>query len=104
MENNTFPETRKTLTELKDTVVDASRDLKSTAAVHAEKVKSQLSDLADNVQEETPDQLNLVRNGLMDVVTSGLELVSARPAASIGIALGIGLIIGFLSRPGSSRD
>jgi ElaB/YqjD/DUF883 family membrane-anchored ribosome-binding protein len=100
---NAFPETKKDLNEIKKTATDAGRDLASTASVHAEKAKSQLSDLSSHFQQEAPDQLNQVRASFGEVVKSGLEYVSAKPVQSLGIALGIGLIIGFLGRS-SSRD
>jgi ElaB/YqjD/DUF883 family membrane-anchored ribosome-binding protein len=99
-----FPETKNDINELKKTVTDASHDLASTAAVHAQKAKAHVSDLATHFQEEAPDQLNQVRTSLAEVVKSGLEYVSAKPAYSLGIALGVGVLIGLLSRSSSSRD
>jgi ElaB/YqjD/DUF883 family membrane-anchored ribosome-binding protein len=99
-----FSETKSDLNDLKKTATDASRDLGSTAAVHAEKAKGQASDLVRHFQEEAPAQLSQVRASFEDVVKSSLEYVSARPATSMMVVLGLGLFIGFLSRTSSSRD
>lgn len=92
-----FSETKKDLGELQKTAVDAARDLGSTAAVHAEKARDQLSDLASDFQQEAPDQLNRVRASFGEVVKSGLDYVAAKPATSLGIAAGIGVIIGLIA-------
>ena len=104
METPKFPETKKDVNELKKTAVDAARDIGSTAAVHADKAKSQACDLVSHFQEEAPAQINQVRASFNDVLQSGLEYVSARPAQSLMVAIGVGVAIGFLSRSSCTRD
>ena len=104
MEIPKFSETKNDINELKKTAVDASQDIGSTAAVHVEKAKGQASDFVRHFQEEAPAQLSQVKASFNDVLKSGFEYVSARPASSVVIALGVGLFIGFLSRSSCSRD
>ena len=99
-----FDGTKGDLNDLKQTATDAARDLGSTASVHAAKAKEQLSSLRSHFQEEAADQLNQVRTSFNDVLQSGRDYVAAQPAKSLGIAVGIGIIIGFLARPGCSRS
>jgi len=104
METPKFSETKNDLNELKKTTIDASRDISSTASVHAEKAKDQASNLVRHFQEEAPAQFDQVRASINDVLHSGLEYVSARPASSLMVALGVGVVIGFLTRSNCSRD
>lgn len=104
METPKFSETKNDLNDLRKTAVDAARDIGSTAAVHADKVKSQASDLVSHFQEEAPAQLSQVRASFEDVLKSGFEYVSARPASSLLVALGVGVAIGFLARTNCARD
>jgi ElaB/YqjD/DUF883 family membrane-anchored ribosome-binding protein len=99
-----FAQTKSDLNELKNTGVDASQDLGSTASVHAEQAKGQAADFVRHFQEEAPAQLSQVRASLDDIVKSGLEYVSARPASGLMVALGVGLFIGFVFRSSYSRD
>jgi ElaB/YqjD/DUF883 family membrane-anchored ribosome-binding protein len=99
-----FPTSRQDLANLKQTAFDAAADLSSTASVHAGKARSQLNELAGHVREEGRDQLSLVKGSLEDVICSARDYVSARPLAALGIALGIGFLIGLSRRRGSSND
>ena len=99
MENpGAFSESKKDLNELEKTATDATRDISNTASVYAKKAKGQISDLADHVRQETPNQLNQIRASFVEVVKLGMQCVSAKPASSLGFALGVGLVIGFLVR------
>jgi ElaB/YqjD/DUF883 family membrane-anchored ribosome-binding protein len=104
METPKFSETKNDINELKKTAVDASRDIGKTAAVHVEKAKDQASDFVRHFQEEAPAQLSQVRSSFNEVLKSGFEYVSARPATSLLAVLSVGLVIGFLSRSRCARD
>lgn len=99
-----FEGTKGDVNDLKQTASDAARDLGSTASVHAAKAKEQLSSLRSHFQEETTDHLNQVRTSFNDVLQSGFDYVAAKPATSLGVAVGIGVLIGFLARSGCSRS
>ncbi len=98
-----FPSSRQDVSNLKKTAVEAVRDLKSTASVHAKKAKGHLQELAGHAREEGGAQLNEVKGKLADLADSARDYVSARPLACVGIALVVGLLIGSM-RGGSSRD
>ena len=127
MEAETFPNTRKDVSKLKDTAIDAAKDLrdtaaehldkakghvadltttaveaakdlKSTAAGHASKAKGQLRDLATHAQSEGTDQLQQVRGQLGDLTDSARAYVSARPLAAVGVALAVGFLFGLTRR------
>ena len=84
--------------ELKTTAVEAAKDLKSTAAGHAEKAKGQLRDLATHARSEGAEHLNQVRGQFDDVADSTRAYISARPLASVGVALAIGFLVGLTRR------
>jgi ElaB/YqjD/DUF883 family membrane-anchored ribosome-binding protein len=84
--------------ELKTTAVDAAKDLKSTAAGHVEKAKGQLRDLATHAQSEGAEQLQQVRGQLGDLTDSARAYVSARPLAAVGVALAVGFLVGLTRR------
>jgi ElaB/YqjD/DUF883 family membrane-anchored ribosome-binding protein len=98
MQNNPFPATRQDIENLKQTAVEAAKDIGNTASVHAEKAKDQLGDLAGHAKEETVDQLHQTAGSLINVVASARDYVSERPFASMGIALGLGVFFGFMCR------
>jgi ElaB/YqjD/DUF883 family membrane-anchored ribosome-binding protein len=79
---------------LKSTAVDAAKDLRSTAAGHLEKARGQVRELATHAKEEGSDQVTRVRGQLEDVTDSARAYISARPLAAVGIALAVGFIIG----------
>jgi len=84
--------------ELKTTAVDAANDLKSTASGHVEKAKGQLRDLATHARSEGAEHLNQVRGQFEDVADSARAYISARPLASVGVAVAIGFLIGLTRR------
>jgi ElaB/YqjD/DUF883 family membrane-anchored ribosome-binding protein len=86
------------VSDLKSTAVDAAKDLKSTAAGHVEKAKGQVRDLATHAQEEGAEQLQQVRGKVDDVADSARAYISARPLASVGIALAVGFLFGLARR------
>src|SRR5271156_6274746 len=59
--NSSFPATRQDLSNLKQTAVDAARDLGSTASVHAAKAQGNLKELASHAREESGDHLDQVK-------------------------------------------
>ncbi len=91
---SSFPQTRQELSNLKNTALDAAKDIGSTASVHAKKVQSNLQDLASNVQKEGGDQLSQVRESLAELGGSARDYIAARPLAAVGIALAVGFIFG----------
>jgi ElaB/YqjD/DUF883 family membrane-anchored ribosome-binding protein len=86
------------VSDLKDTAVDAARDLKSTAAGHVEKAKGQFRDLAGHAQAEGSEQLDQVRGQLDDVTDSARSYIAARPLAAVGVALAVGFLVGLSRR------
>lgn len=97
-----FPETRKDVSNLKDTAVDAAKDLASTASTHVNKARGQVQDLASHAQNEAYDQLGQFKGKAGDLVETAREYVLARPLTCLGTALAVGFLFG-LSRRGS-RD
>jgi ElaB/YqjD/DUF883 family membrane-anchored ribosome-binding protein len=89
---------KQNVSDLKTTAVDAARDIKSTAAGHVEKAKGQFRDLASHAQTEGKEHLKQVRGQMDDVTDSARAYVSARPLASIGIALAVGFLFGLSRR------
>lgn len=127
METEAFPQTRKDVSNLKDTAVDAAKDLRdtaathidkakghvselkttaveaakdltSTAAGHVEKAKGQLRDLASHAQSEGTEQIKVVRGQLDDLTESARSYISARPLAAVGVALAVGFLFGLTRR------
>jgi ElaB/YqjD/DUF883 family membrane-anchored ribosome-binding protein len=84
--------------DLKTTAVDAANDLKSTAGGHVEKAKGQLRDLATHAKSEGAEHLNQVRGQFEDVADSARAYISARPLASVGVAVALGFLIGLTRR------
>ena len=101
--SSSFPTTRQDVNNLKQTALDAAKDLGSTASVHADKAKSQLKDLANHARDEGSEQLNQVRGRLTDVIGSARDYAVNRPLTCIGVALAVGFLIGATSR-GCSSD
>ncbi len=83
---------------LKSTAVDAAKDLKSTAAGHLEKARGQVRELASHAKDEGTEHLQQVRGQLEDVTDSARAFISARPLAAVGVALAIGFVIGAARR------
>ena len=101
--NPAFAATRQDLTNLKATAIDAAKDLSSTAAVHAEKAKGQLKELAGHARQETGEHVDQVKVHLDDVANTVRGYIAERPLAAVGIALGVGFLIG-LTRSGCSKS
>ena len=102
-ENNltsSFPETRRDVGNLKDTAVEAAKDLASTAKTHVNKARGQAQDLATHAQSEAGDQIDQVRGQVTDLVGAARDYVLARPLTCLGVALAFGFVFG-LSRRGS---
>ncbi len=91
---SSFPQTRQDLSNLKNTALDAAKDIGSTASVHAKKVQSNLQDLAANAQKEGGEQLGQVKTSLANLGDSARDYISTRPLAAIGVALAVGFIFG----------
>jgi ElaB/YqjD/DUF883 family membrane-anchored ribosome-binding protein len=111
--SSSFPETRRDVSKLKDTAVDAAKDLASTASTHVNKARGQVQDLAAHAHDEAYDQVgqlksratdlaNTARDKAGDFADTARDYVLARPLTCLGIALGVGILFG-LSRRGS-RD
>ena len=84
--------------ELKTTAVEAAKDLKSTATSHAEKAKGQLRDLGTHAKDEGTEQLKQVRGQFDDLTDSARSYISARPLVAVGVAVGVGFLIGLSRR------
>ena len=87
-----FPQTRQDLSKLKETAVDAAKDIGSTASVHADKVKGNLKSIAESAQIETSEHLDQAKSALNDLGKAAGDYVAARPLASIGVALAVGFL------------
>jgi len=98
-----FPQTRQDLSNLKQTAVDAAKDIGSTASVHAKKAQGHLADLTAHAQEEGAEQVEQARVKFADVGNKLLDYVTANPLASVGVALGVGFLIGISRRGSRSR-
>jgi len=98
-----FPQTRQDVSNLKNTAMDAARDLSSTASVHAKKAQGHLQDLATHAQEEGAQRVDWAKGKATDLVGDLREYVAARPLASIAACLAIGFVIG-LSRRSSRTE
>jgi len=98
--SSTFPETRRDVSDLKNTAVEAAKDLASTATAHVSKARGQVQDLASHAQSEASDHLNDLRSQADDLLGTARDFVTARPLTCLGIALAFGFAFG-LSRRGS---
>jgi ElaB/YqjD/DUF883 family membrane-anchored ribosome-binding protein len=96
-----FPQTRQDISNLKSTAVDAAKDIGSTAAVHADKVKSNLKNIAESAQIEGSEQLDQAKNALNNLGNAARDYVSARPLAALGIAAAVGFLFAKIT---SSRN
>ena len=96
--SSTFPATRQTVSQLKDTAADAASDLASTASVHASKAKDQLKHLAGHLHEEGSQEISVVRSKLTDVIHSVRDYATERPLACIGVAVAVGFLFGLSRR------
>lgn len=101
--DSTFATSREDLSKLKETAIDAAKDLGSTASVHLEKARSQAKDLAAHAQQEGAQQLDVMKDKFSDLACAARNYVSARPLAVVGTALAIGFLIGLSRRAVLSR-
>ena len=101
--SSSFPESQRDISRLKQTATDAASDLSSTVAVHSDKARGQLHDLAGHVQEEGGQQLERVKERLNDLVGATRGYVSDHPLACLSAAFAIGLLIGISKRRRSPR-
>ncbi len=79
---------------LKSTAVDAAKDLRSTAAGHLDKARGQVRELGTHANEEGAEHLQQVRGQVEDVADSARAYISARPLMAVGVALAVGYILG----------
>jgi ElaB/YqjD/DUF883 family membrane-anchored ribosome-binding protein len=86
------------VSDLKTTAVEAAKDLKSTAAGHVEKAKGQLRELATHAKDEGTEQVQVVRGQLDDLTGSTRAYIAARPLAAVGVALAVGFLFGLSRR------
>jgi ElaB/YqjD/DUF883 family membrane-anchored ribosome-binding protein len=96
--NTSFPNTRQDIENLKQTTLEAAKDIGNTASVHAQKARTQVRELASHAKEETLDQLNRAQGSFSEILDSVQNYISARPLASIAVAFGVGLVLGFNRR------
>jgi len=90
-----FPATQKDVSRLRQSATDAVNDFSSSAATHANKVGGQLADLADHLQTESRKHLDRVKGRALDYARTGRDLAREHPLACIGIALAVGVLIGW---------
>jgi len=93
-----FPATQQDVARLKQTAIDAASDLSSTVAVHADKARGQLKDLAGHVQEEGSDHIDQLKGRLSNVVDVSRDFVSANPLGCLAAAVTVGILIGLSRR------
>jgi ElaB/YqjD/DUF883 family membrane-anchored ribosome-binding protein len=98
--SSAFPESRRDGSNLKQTAVDAAKDLTSTATAHVSKARGQIQDLAGHAQDEAYAQVDQVKGKVSDLAEAARAYVLARPLASLATALTVGFLFG-LSRRGS---
>jgi ElaB/YqjD/DUF883 family membrane-anchored ribosome-binding protein len=91
---NAFPQTRQELSNLKNTAVDAAKDIGSTASVHARKVQGNLENIADKAKSEGSEQMEQVKTNLADLGVQVRDYISQRPLAAISTALVLGFLLG----------
>ena len=87
-----FPQTRQDLSNLKNTAVEAAKDIGSTASVHANKAKDNLKSIAESAQIEGAEHIDQAKSALNDLGKAAGDYVAARPLASIGVALAVGFL------------
>jgi ElaB/YqjD/DUF883 family membrane-anchored ribosome-binding protein len=100
--NPSFPETRRDVGNLKNTAVEAAKDLASTATTHVNKAKGQVQELAEHAQSEASDQVGQLRGQANDLADAARDYVLARPLTCLGAALAFGFVFGLSRR--SSRS
>lgn len=89
-----FQSTKNDISKIKNTASEAAQDLGERAVTHAEKAKSELSNLAKDAQEEGKKELEHAKAKFTDIVSCAKNYVSERPLAVAGAALVIGFLMG----------
>lgn len=97
-----FPATQRDVSRLRQSATDAVNDFSSSALTHANKVGDQLHELADHLQTEGRSHLHRAKGKVLDLARTGRELVCERPLACIGVALAVGILIGWSHRRNSA--
>jgi len=98
--SSAFPETRRDVSKLKDTAVDAAKDLASTASTHVNKARGQVQDLASHAQSEARDHVGQLQGRAGDLLETARDYVLARPLTCLGTALAVGFLLGASRRGG----
>ncbi len=101
--NPSFPESQRDISRLRQTATDAASDLSSTIAVHSDKARGQIHDLAGHVHEESGQQLARIKERFNDLTVVTRDYVADNPLTCLAAAFGIGLLIG-LSRRKRTRN
>jgi ElaB/YqjD/DUF883 family membrane-anchored ribosome-binding protein len=96
--SSSFPESRRDVNNLKQTAVEAAKDLTSTATAHASKARGQFQDLAAHAQDEAFAQVDQVKGKVSDLAETARDYVLARPLTSLGVALAVGFLFGVSRR------
>ena len=98
-----FPATQKDVSRLRQSATDAVNDFSTSALTHANKVGGQLVDLADHLQTEGRTHLHRAKGKVADLARTGRDLVREHPLACIGVAVAVGILIGWSRRSSSSE-
>jgi ElaB/YqjD/DUF883 family membrane-anchored ribosome-binding protein len=102
--NPSFPESQQDISRLKQTATDAASDLSSTIAVHSDKARGHLHDLAGHVQEEGGQQIERLKEKLYDLTSTTRTYVADRPLTCLAAAFAVGLLIGFSRHKRRTRN
>ncbi|MEI9999595.1 MAG: hypothetical protein WDO13_10730 [Verrucomicrobiota bacterium] len=73
-------------------------DFSSTATTHANKVGSELHELAGHLRDESGRHFARARGRVVDLAVAARDFASDRPLVCIGAALAIGFLIGWSRR------
>ncbi len=98
-----FPASQKDVSRLRQSATDAVNDFSTSAMTHANKVGGQLVDLADHLQTEGRTHLHRATGKVANIARGGRELVREHPLACVGVALAIGILVGWSRRRSPSR-
>ncbi len=93
-----FPATQRDVSRLRQSATDAVNDFSSGAINHANKVGSQLSDLADHLQDEGRGHLDRATTQLLKVARTGRDFAAENPLPCLGVAVVVGILIGLSFR------
>jgi uncharacterized protein YjbJ (UPF0337 family) len=79
-------------------IEDWYRSLESNLSEQIDSLRSGIQDLSSTVERIAKEQLPRARSKATDALTDAEEAVKRNPLAVVAIALGLGLLIGVLSR------